>query len=232
MDAAVAAARAAFPAWRATPATERAAKLLELVEALGRRQEELALLDAADNGSPVRDMRIDVAIGMAELRYFAGLALQLRGETIPVAHRRGSTTRCASPTASSAGSCPSTTRSCSPTMKIGAPLIAGNTVVLKPSEHTSLSTLVLAEELARIFPPGVVNVVTGYGAEAGDALVTHPDVPRIAFIGLGRDGPRDPGARRRRGDQARDARVRRQEPDRGRSRTPISRRRSTASCAG
>ena len=67
-----AAARAAFPAWRATPATERAAKLLELVEALGRRQEELARLDAADNGSPVRDMRIDVAIGMAELRYFAG----------------------------------------------------------------------------------------------------------------------------------------------------------------
>ena len=88
VTAAVEAARAAFPAWRATPATERATKLLEVVEALGRRQDELARIDAADNGSPVRDMRIDVAIGMAELRYFAGLALQLRGETIPVAHGR------------------------------------------------------------------------------------------------------------------------------------------------
>ena len=73
-------------------------------------------------------------------------------------------------------------------MKIGRPLVAGNTVVLKPSEQTSLSTLVLAEELARIFPPGVVNVVTGYGAEAGDALVAHPDVPRLAFIGLAETG--------------------------------------------
>ena len=83
-------------------------------------------------------------------------------------------------------------------MKIGAPLIAGNTVVLKPSEHTSLSTLVLAEELARIFPPGVVNIVTGYGAEAGDALVTHPDVPRL---GLHRRSPRR-AARSRRGPPA------------------------------
>jgi betaine-aldehyde dehydrogenase len=67
--------------------------------------------------------------------------------------------------------------------KIAAPLIAGNTVVIKPSEHTSLSTLRLADLFAEIFPPGVVNVLTGYGAEVGDPLVGHPLVRRIAFIG-------------------------------------------------
>ncbi|MDX6596337.1 MAG: betaine-aldehyde dehydrogenase [Gaiellales bacterium] len=185
--AAVAAAREAFPAWRATPASERAARLLELVEALGRRQEELARIDSADNGSPVRDMRIDVAIGMAELRYFAGLALQLRGETIPVANGRLNYTL-REPFGVVGRIVPFNHPILFATMKIGAPLVAGNTVVLKPSEHTSLSALVLAEELARIFPPGVVNVVTGYGAEAGDALVAHPDVPRLAFIGLAETG--------------------------------------------
>ena len=185
--AAVEAARAAFPAWRATPATERAAKLLELVEALGRRQEDLARMDAADNGSPLRDMRIDVAIGMAELRYFAGLALQLRGETIPVANGRLNYTL-REPYGVVGRIVPFNHPILFATMKIGAPLVAGNTVVLKPSEQTSLSTLVLAEELARIFPPGVINVVTGYGAEAGDALVAHPDVPRVAFIGLAETG--------------------------------------------
>ena len=132
-------------------------------------------------------MRIDVAIGMAELRYFAGLALQLRGETIPVAHGRLNYTL-REPFGVVGRIVPFNHPILFATMKIGAPLVAGNTVVLKPSEQTSLSTLVLAEELARIFPPGVVNVVTGYGAEAGDALVAHPDVPRLAFIGLAETG--------------------------------------------
>jgi acyl-CoA reductase-like NAD-dependent aldehyde dehydrogenase len=67
--------------------------------------------------------------------------------------------------------------------KLGAPLVAGNTVVLKPSQHTSLSALRLGELCAEILPPGVVNVLTGTGSELGDYLVSHPDVPRIAFTG-------------------------------------------------
>jgi betaine-aldehyde dehydrogenase len=67
--------------------------------------------------------------------------------------------------------------------KIAAPLVAGNTVILKPSEHTSLSALRLADFLAEALPPGVANVVTGYGSEAGEALVGHPAVRRLAFIG-------------------------------------------------
>src|SRR5262245_58105684 len=76
---AVEAAEAAAPGWRMTPPQERARLLLELADTLVARKEELALLDAADNGSPLRDLRLDVEIGAAELRYFAGLALQVRG---------------------------------------------------------------------------------------------------------------------------------------------------------
>jgi len=181
--AAVEAANAAFPAWRATLATERAARLYELADAVGRRREELARADTSDNGSPYRDLLRDADIGAAELRYFAGLALQARGETIPPGHGRVNYPL-REPFGVVGRIVPFNHPLLFATMKIGAPLAAGNTVVLKPSEHTSVATLLLAEELARIFPPGVVNVVTGYGAEAGDALVVHPLVRRLAFIGL------------------------------------------------
>src|ERR1700723_3208784 len=74
--------------------------------------------------------------------------------------------------------------------KIAAPLLAGNCVILKPSEFTSLSALAMAEDLQRLFPPGVVQVLTGLGAEVGDALVRHPGIPRIAFIGSAATGRR------------------------------------------
>lgn len=186
---AVEAAQTAFPAWRATPAPERARMLFELADSLVAAKEEFALLDATDNGSPIRDLRVDVDIGAAELRYFAGLALQVRGETIPTGHERVNYTL-REPFGVVGRIVPFNHPLLFAAMKIGAPLVTGNTVVLKPSEHTSLSTLRLARDLARIFPPGVVNVVTGYGAEAGDALVAHPLVRRLAFIGLASTGRR------------------------------------------
>ena len=189
---AVEAAQSAFPAWRATPASERGRLLLELADSLVRRKEELAFLDAADNGSPIRDLRIDVEIGAAELRYFAGLALQVRGETIPTGHPRLNYTL-REPFGVVARIIPFNHPLLFATMKLGAPLVTGNTLVLKPSEHTSLSALRLAEEFQRIFPPGVVNVLTGFGAEVGDALVTHPLVRRLAFIGLAETGRRIQG---------------------------------------
>ena len=189
VDDAVRAAAQAFPAWRATPATERARLLMALADAVMENQEELAQLDAADNGSPIRGLRIDAAIGAAELRYFAGLALQARGETIPSAFGRlNYTTR--EPWGPVGRIVPFNHPLLFATMKIGAPLVTGNTVVLKPSEHTSLSTLRLAREFQRILPPGVINVVTGYGAEAGDAMVVHPQLRRMAFIGLAETGRR------------------------------------------
>jgi acyl-CoA reductase-like NAD-dependent aldehyde dehydrogenase len=184
---AVEAARAAFPAWRATPAAARAALLNSLADALLARREELALLDAADNGSPLRDLQLDVTIGAAELRYYAGLALQAKGETIPTGFNRVNYTL-REPYGVVARIIPFNHPLLFATMKIGAPLAAGNTVILKPSEHTSLTALRLAEEFQRIFPPGVLNIVTGYGAEAGDAIVAHPDVRRLAFIGQAETG--------------------------------------------
>jgi acyl-CoA reductase-like NAD-dependent aldehyde dehydrogenase len=180
--AAVAAARAAFPAWRATPATERAASVLRLAELVVEHADELALLDVADNGSPIREMRNDAHLAVAQMRYFAGLALQLRGETIDTGHDRINYTRM-EPFGVVGRIIPFNHPLMFAAEKIAAPLIAGNTVVLKPSEHTSLSALHLADLISAAFPPGVVNVVTGHGPEAGDALVAHPDVRRLAFIG-------------------------------------------------
>jgi acyl-CoA reductase-like NAD-dependent aldehyde dehydrogenase len=184
---AVDAAQAAYPAWRATPAIERAGMLNALADAMLSRREELAQLDAEDNGSPVAELRKDVNIGAAELRYYAGLALQNKGETIPTGFDRLNYTL-REPFGVVGRIVPFNHPLLFATMKIAAPLVAGNTVVLKPSEHTSLTALRLAADFRRIFPAGVLNVVTGYGAEAGDAIVTHPRVRRVAFIGLSETG--------------------------------------------
>ncbi len=136
----------------------------------------------ADNGSPIREMRRDAGIAAAQLRYFAGLALHVRGETIPVAHDRLNYTL-AQPFGVVGRIIPFNHPLMFAAGRLGAPLIAGNTVILKPSEHTSLSALRLGELIREVFPPGVVNIVAGYGAEAGDALVAHPGVRRIAFTG-------------------------------------------------
>lgn len=182
VDAAVAAASAAFPAWRATPVTERAACLQRLAELISEHADELARLDVADNGSPIREMRNDAGVAVAQILYFAGLGLQLRGETIPTGHDRVNYT-VQEPFGVVGRIIPFNHPLMFAAAKIAAPLIAGNTVVLKPSEATSLSALRLADLLDEAFPAGVVNVITGLGQEAGDALVAHPGVRRLAFIG-------------------------------------------------
>lgn len=179
---AVAAAQAAFPAWSRSPPAERAAALLRLAEVLERRGEELARIDVADNGSPIREMRNDLRASVLQLRYAAGLGLMVRGETIPVSHDRLDYT-IRQPFGVVGRIVPFNHPLMFAVTKIAAPLIAGNTVVLKPSEHTSLSILALVDDLIEIFPPGVVNVTPGYGHDVGDALVAHPMVRRLAFIG-------------------------------------------------
>ena len=172
----------AFPEWAAQSPLARAAALLRLADVVERRGDELAAIDTADNGSPIREMRNDVRIAASQLRYFAGLALMARGETIPVAHDRLDYTL-RQPFGVTARIIPFNHPLMFAVAKIAAPLIAGNTVVLKPSEFTSLSILALVDDLIDIFPPGVVNVVTGMGHDVGDALVADPRVRRIAFIG-------------------------------------------------
>ncbi|HUB75543.1 MAG TPA: aldehyde dehydrogenase family protein, partial [Solirubrobacteraceae bacterium] len=182
VDDAVAVARAAFPAWRDTAPLERAAAVVRLAEVVVEHAEELAMLDVLDNGSPIREMRADAHMAAFALRYFAGLALELRGETIPGQHGRLDYTLL-QPFGVVGRVIPFNHPLMFAGSKIAAPLIAGNTLVLKPSEHTSLSALRLAELAEGVLPPGVLTVLTGLGEEAGDALVTHPDVRRLAFIG-------------------------------------------------
>lgn len=179
---AVAAAGAALPEWRAASPLQRAALVNRIADTVEEHAEELALLDVIDNGSPIREMRNDSRIAAAQLRYFAGLALQVRGETIPGEHDRLDYTL-RQPYGVVGRIIPFNHPLMFAASRLGSPLIAGNTVVMKPSEHTSLSALRLAELISEFMPPGVVNMISGYGEEAGDALVVHPEVRRIAFIG-------------------------------------------------
>ena len=182
IDDAVSAAQAAFRGWSATPPLERARSLESLATVISEHRDELAMLDVTDNGSPIREMRRDAGIAAAQLRYFAGLALEQRGETIPVGHERLNYTL-RHPFGVVGRIIPFNHPLMFVATKLAAPLVAGNTVVIKPSEHTSLSALRLGELARDIFPPGVVNIVSGLGSEAGDALVIHPGVRRLAFTG-------------------------------------------------
>jgi acyl-CoA reductase-like NAD-dependent aldehyde dehydrogenase len=190
VDAAVAAATRAFPGWRRVPAAERGRLLGVLADAVEDHAEELAWLDAVDNGSPIRMLRQDAVITAAQLRYFAGLALQLRGDSLPAPDAGSLDFTAHEPFGVVGRVIPFNHPLMFAATKLAAPLIAGNTVVLKPSEHTSLSALRIGELCAGFLPPGVVNVVTGTGTAAGACLTGHPGVPRIAFTGSAETGLR------------------------------------------
>ncbi|MGJ0203431.1 aldehyde dehydrogenase family protein [Leucobacter sp. gxy201] len=180
VDAAVAAADAARTGWRETPALERAALVLEFADLVEEHADDLALLDAIDAGSPIVNARFDVQIALQQMRMFAGLALEMKGQTIPASNGLHITVR--EPVGVVAKIWPYN----HPLMffcRIAAPLVAGNTVVAKPPQTAPLSPLALAELAARVFPPGVVNVVVGSDAEVPDRIVRHPAVRRIGFIG-------------------------------------------------
>jgi len=178
---AVAAAGAAFPDWAALPATARADLVRALADAIEARTHDLALLDAIDGGAPIAAMAADVGASVATLRYFAGLALELKGYTTPATTNLHFTER--QPYGVVAKIIPFNHPVMFAASKIAAPLVAGNTVVLKPAEATPLSALLLGEIARQVLPPGVLNIVVGDGLAVPDALVRHPDVFRIGFTG-------------------------------------------------
>lgn len=189
VDLAVQAAAEAFPSWSRREPTERASFVLRLAQCVEDHAEELARIDVADNGSPVREMRNDAVTAAMQMRYFAGIVLQLRGETVAAAEGRLNYTL-RQPFGVVGRLIPFNHPLLFAAVKVVAPILAGNTVVLKPSEHTSMSALRLADFFAEGLPAGVVNIITGYGHQAGDALVTHPGVRRLAFIGAAETGRR------------------------------------------
>ncbi|MDP9416742.1 MAG: aldehyde dehydrogenase family protein [Actinomycetota bacterium] len=179
---AVEAARDAAPAWRDMGWRRRAALLREVAARVAERSEALARLDVRDSGNPLSGMRADVTSACEEVLYYAGIASQTGGITGPMATETMSWTE-REPYGVVGRIVPFNHPFKFATGKAAAPLAAGNAVVVKPGEQTSLSALELARIAADVLPPGVLNVVTGRGATAGAALVAHPDVPRIAFTG-------------------------------------------------
>jgi betaine-aldehyde dehydrogenase len=181
-DAAVAAARAALPGWRALAAGARAALLRELAEVLAANAEELAVLEARNAGKAIADARGEMGMVVETFRYYAGAPERLLGDTIPVAGGQAFTVR--EPVGVVALITPWNFPLTIASWKLGPALAAGNTVVLKPAELTPLSALRFAELAAEAgLPQGVVNVVVGPGRTVGQRLVEHPGVDKIAFTG-------------------------------------------------
>lgn len=181
VDQAVRAARAAAPQWAATPPLQRGRMLRRAADIIRAHALELALLDAADCGNPVKAMQMDAEIAATQLEYFAGLVLETKGETLPTANGSLNYTL-REPLGVVARIFPFNHPFMFAAGKMAAPLAAGNTVVLKPPQQAPLSTLRLMELLEDLFPPGVLNCVVG-GREVGAALADHPDVAAVGLIG-------------------------------------------------
>ena len=181
VERAVAAAKAAFPAWAALPVTRRAEHLRRLAAAVERNADYLALMDAVDSGNAISGMRGDMTWTADALRYFAGLVTEMKGETM--AREPGHlnlTLRQPYGVVARINPFNHPFRFCAE--KAASALAAGNTVVIKGPEQAPLSSLKLGELCAEIFPPGVVNIVTGDGG-TGSAMVRHRDVARVGFVG-------------------------------------------------
>ena len=181
-DAAIARAKAAFPAWRAVAPGERASMLRGLAAAIEDRVEELARLEARNVGKPISDARGEVGMVVDTFLYYAGAPERLLGDTIPVAGGLDFTFR--EPLGVVGLITPWNFPIAIASWKIAPALAAGNTVVLKPAELTPLTALELEKiALEAGLPEGVFNVVVGPGRVVGERIVEHPDVAKVAFTG-------------------------------------------------
>jgi len=191
VDAAVAAANAAFPAWSHASASDRGRILMRLADLIEESAEELARLESLDTGHPLRDSRaLDVPRTALCFRYFGGMADKLEGATIPVdAGFLNYTSREAIGVVGQV--VPWNFPLMFTSWKLGPALAAGNCVVMKPAEITPLSSLRIAELMTEAgIPKGVVNVLPGLGSVAGQYIAEHPDIAKISFTGSTATGRR------------------------------------------
>jgi acyl-CoA reductase-like NAD-dependent aldehyde dehydrogenase len=174
--------RPALEGWAAKSTSERAKYLDWLGEAILAHEDEIVELENIDSGLITKSARADVRECLSRLRFYAGMASEIKGDTLPSAGDAFAFTL-----REPYGIVARITAFNHPfsfAVNSAAPvLLAGNALILKPSEHCSLATLALAEIAREIFPPGIFNVMTGLGHELGDALSKHPDIPRIGFTG-------------------------------------------------
>jgi aldehyde dehydrogenase len=183
IDNAVAAANAAKESWGNTSATERATLLNKVADIIEENLEEFSLVETCDNGKPIREtLNADIPLSVDHWRYFAaviraeeGSATELDANTLSMNIKE--------PLGVIAQIIPWNFPLLMLSWKLPPALAAGNCVVLKPAEQTPSTATLLMEKIAAVFPPGVINVVHGFGPEAGKPLASHADVDKVAFTG-------------------------------------------------
>jgi acyl-CoA reductase-like NAD-dependent aldehyde dehydrogenase len=183
VDRAVAAATKAYAEWRKVPPRERGKALLKIAEALQARAEEIARTISLETGNALRTQARGEANMTADIfRYFGGLGGELKGETIPLGEHVLSYTR-REPLGVVGAIIPWNAPVMLAALKIAPALCAGNTMVMKAAEDAPVGVLLLAEICQEFLPPGVLNLLTGLGQEAGEPLLNHPGIRKLSFTG-------------------------------------------------
>jgi aminobutyraldehyde dehydrogenase len=183
-DKAVAAAQKAYDeVWFDTPPKERSAMMLKLADALDADADNLAKLESEDVGKPISVAAADIPFITDNLRFFAGAARVQEGKSTGEYERGFTSMIRREPLGVTVGICPWNYPLMMAAWKIGPALAAGNTSVIKPAEITPRTALRLGELATDIFPPGVINVITGHGSEVGDQLVRNADVRLVSVTG-------------------------------------------------
>lgn len=179
---AVEAAAIAQRIWGQSTAGERQALLIQIATRLRTRAEHYARLETLNNGKPLTEaLMVDIPLAIGQFELFAGAAFHLHGETMRYPDATGLTFR--EPLGVCAQIIPWNAPLLMMASKIAPALAGGNSVVLKPAETVCLSVMQFMEDMADIIPPGVINVITGYGERVGEALVSHPHVRKVGFTG-------------------------------------------------
>ncbi|KIE02429.1 aldehyde dehydrogenase ALDH, partial [Metarhizium majus ARSEF 297] len=186
VDDAVKAAHAALkhPSWKQMPVSDRGKLISRLADRLEAQRELFATIEAWDNGKTYAEaLSVDLEEAIGTFRYYSGWADKISGQTIPTTHQKFAYT-IRQPIGVVGQIIPWNYPLSMASWKLGPALACGNTVIIKAAEQTPLSILVLASLIKEVgFPAGVVNVVNGYGKDAGAAIVEHPLVDKVAFTG-------------------------------------------------
>jgi aldehyde dehydrogenase len=178
---AVAAAYAAFPKWSRMYPGERQALISALADKLRARRLDYAVMESLNNGKPVREAFFDIEASIRHLETYVGASFEVKGEIFDLPDASVLTHR--EPLGVVAQIIPWNVPLIMFCMKIGPALAAGCTIVMKPSEVACLAVMEFVKEIANVLPPGVLNVVTGYGSALGESIICDPRVRKVAFTG-------------------------------------------------
>ncbi len=190
VDQAIAAARCAFQGeWRKLTASARGALLHKLGDLIAAEAGRLAEIESIDNGKLIAEMRGQLNYIPHWFYYYGGLADKIEGRVIPIDKPGVFNFTREEPLGVVAAITPWNSPLMLATWKLAPALAAGNTIVWKPSEFSSVSAFAFGELFEKAgFPPGVVNIISGFGNEVGEPLITHPDVAKVAFTGGDKTG--------------------------------------------